>query len=202
MDMILAMCLHALEIFVLVLGVAGLVISFLLVFSPNTVKTCSKVLDRKIVIDKTLSRLNRSIQTDSITYRYNVGIGLGLIAGSAFLLIFLFFQLEIGRAVALFADPRYPFLVDIAVGFLVLVEKVAGIAGLMVGFLLMLAPEIMIRIENKMDSWFATQFVVDKLDEYHHGIENIIVRYPLLFGFAGLMTSLVLILLAAFSLLG
>ena len=58
-------------------------------------------------------------------------------------------------------------------------------------------PETMIRIENKMDSWFSTQFMVDKLDEFHHEIENVIEKHPLLFGFTGLMTSFVLILLSA-----
>jgi len=67
-------------------------------------------------------------------------------------------------------------------------------------FLLFL-PEVMIKIENKMDAWIATQYMVDKLDELHLGIDNIILHYPMLFGFTGLMTSAVLIILSIASLL-
>ena len=40
-----------------------------------------------------------------------------------------------------------------------------------------------------------------QLDEFHHGIDNIILKYPILFGFTGLMTSAILILLSIISLI-
>jgi len=59
----------------------------------------------------------------------------------------------------------------------------------------------MVKIENRMDAWIATQDIADKLDEFHMGIDYIILRFPLLFGFTGLMTSAVLIILSIASLL-
>jgi hypothetical protein len=53
-----------------------------------------------------------------------------------------------------------------------------------------------------MDAWIATQDMVEKLDELHMGVDNFLLRFPLLFGFTGLMTSCVLIILSVASLLG
>ena len=131
-----------------------------------------------------------------MTYRHNILFGIALIAGAGFLLVFLFFKMDTARVVNLFFDKKYVLLVDIVVKVMVLAGKITGSAGVISGFLLLFAPEAMMKIENKMDSWFATQFVVDRLDEFHHGIENLILKYPLLFGFAGLMTSLILVILS------
>ena len=79
---------------------------------------------------------------------------------------------DIERVVNLFYDKKYVFLIDIVVKVMVLIGKITGFAGVISGLLLLFAPEVMITIENKMDSWFATQFVVERLDEFHHGIIN------------------------------
>jgi hypothetical protein len=170
--------LQSLGIFILILGSMGLLISSLLLFSPRLVKTFSDILDRKIIDDKKLSCLNRTIHMGRITYRFHIPIGLMFAGGSIFVLVFLFF------------------LIEIMTGVLVLVGKIAAFSGLTLGFLLLFSPATMVRIETRMDAWFATQFMIDKLDEFHHDVDELILKYPLLFGFAGLMTSFVLILLA------
>ncbi len=196
MEPIKEIVLQSLEIFILILGSMGLLISSLLLFSPRLVKTFSKILDRKIIDDKKLSYLNRTIYTGRLTYRYHIPIGLMFACGSIFVLVFLFFQMDIPKVVRIFAAPRYNFLIEIMTGVLVLVGKIAAFAGLAAGLLLLFSPATMVRIENRMDAWFATQFMIDKLDEFHHDVDELILKYPLLFGFAGLMTSFVLILLA------
>ena len=191
---------QALEIFILILGLVGLVISFLLLVSPNKARSISSLFNQQIAIDNKLNYLDKPVLTDSLTYRHNILFGISLIAGSGFLLVFLFFQMDIARVVNLFFDNKYVFMVDIVVKVMVLSGKITGSAGVVFGLLLLFAPEVMIKIEKAMDSWFATQFVVDRLDEFHYGIENLILKYPLLFGFAGLMTSLILIILSIGSL--
>lgn len=191
---------QALEIFILILGLTGLAISFLLLVSPNKARSINSLFNQQITLDKQLTYLDKPVLTDSLTFRHNILFGITLIAGSGFLLVFLFFQLDIERVVNLFYDKKYLFLIDIVVKVMVLIGKITGFAGVISGLLLLFAPEVMITIENKMDSWFATQFVVERLDEFHHGVENLILKYPLLFGFAGLMTSLILVILSIGSL--
>lgn len=201
MKILQEICLQSLEIFILILGLTGVLISFLLLVSPRLIKSFSDIFDKRFFMDRKLSYLNREIVTDGITYRYNVPMGLVLIAGSIFLLIFLFFQLDIQKIINFFDDIRYPFVVEIIAGVLILTGKITAIAGLVAGLLLVFAPGLMVKIEDTMDAWFATQYMVDKLDEFHHGLDDFILRYPLLFGFAGLMTSLILIILSIASIL-
>ena len=117
------------------------------------------------------------------------------------MLIFLFFKLDVIKAAKIFSAPDYAFLVEIIISALAMVGKIASILGFIFGFFLLFVPELMIKIENIMDSWIETEFMVDKLDEFHHGIDNIILKYPILFGFTGLMTSAILILLSIISLI-
>jgi len=197
MEPIREICLQSVKILVFILGLVGLFISFLLLLSPDLVKSLRNFFDRKIIIEKKLSFLNRSIDTERIVYKFNIPSGLLLITSAGFMLAFLFFQIDVSSIAALFRGHRYLFLFEILTGMLVLLGKIAGIAGLATGFLLLFAPHVMIRIEKKMDAWFATQFVVERLDEFHDGIDNLILRFPLPFGFAGLTTSLILIFLSA-----
>ena len=192
---------QALENFILILGLVGLVISFLLLVSPSKARSVNSLFNQQITIDNKLTYLDKPVLTDSLTYRHNILFGIALITGSGFLLVFLFFQMDTSRVVNLFYDNKYLFLIDIIVKAMVLTGKIAGTAGVIFGLLLLFAPVAMMKIENKMDSWFATQFVVDRLDEFHHGVENLIFKYPILFGFAGLMTSLILVILSIGSLL-
>lgn len=202
MELIWDICLQAVSIFVLILGIVGLALSLLLVISPKTAKSLSNALNKYVVVDKKLSYLNKPIQTDSFTYQHNILTGLSLIGGSIFFLVFLFFRFDVAKTLNLFLAHNYLFLYEIVIKSIVLVGKLAGFTGILIGLCLLFLPDIMVKIENRMDAWIATQDMIDKLDELHLGIDNIILRFPLLFGFTGLMTSAILIILSLASLLG
>lgn len=201
MELIWDICLQAVSIFVLILGIVGLVLSLLLVITPNTIKSVSHALNRYVGVEKKLAYLNKPIQTDSFTYQHNILTGLSLIGGALFFLVFLFFRFDVAKTLNLFLGHDYLFLYEIVLRSIVLIGKIAGVAGVAIGLCLLFLPETMVRIENRMDSWVATQDMVDKLDAFHFGIDKIILRFPLLFGFTGLMTSAVLIVLSTASLL-
>ncbi|MEW6673415.1 MAG: hypothetical protein AB1427_17075 [Thermodesulfobacteriota bacterium] len=201
MELIWGICLQSISIFVLILGIIGLGLSLLLVISPNTAKSLSNTFNKYIVVDKKLTYLNKPIQTDSFTYQHNVLIGLSLAGGSIFFLVFLYFRFDVAKILNMFHGYNYLFLYEILLKSVVLVGKIAGFTGFVIGLCLLFLPDLMVKIENKMDAWITTQDMVDKLDELHLGIDNIILRFPLLFGFTGLMTSAVLIILSIASLL-
>lgn len=200
MELIWDLCLQAASIFVLVLGFVGIGLSLLLLISPATAKSLSNTFNKYVIVDKKLTYLNKPIQTDSFTYQHNILTGLSLVAGSIFFLVFLFFRFDIAQALNLLVGSNYMVLFEIFLKTAVTIGKIAGLAGIVIGFCLLFLPDLMVKIENRMDAWIATQDMVDKLDELHLGIDNIILRFPLLFGFTGLMTSAVLIILSIASL--
>lgn len=201
MELIWDICLQSVSIFVLILGIVGLAVSLLLVISPNTAKSLSNTFNRYVIVDKKLTYLNKPIQTDSFTYQHNILTGLSLICGSIFFLVFLFFRFDMAKTLNMFLGHNYLFLYEIILKTTALIGKLAGFTGVVIGLCLLFLPDIMVKIENRMDAWIATQDIADKLDEFHLGIDNIILRFPLLFGFTGLMTSAVLVILSIASLL-
>jgi len=201
MELIWDIGLQSVSIFVLVLGLVGLALSLLLVISPNTAKSLSNIFNQYIIIDKKLTYLNKPIQTDSFTYQHNILAGLSLLSGSIFFLVFLFFRFDMAKTLNMFLGHNYLFLFEIVLKTTLLIGKIAGFTGVAIGLCLLFLPGIMVKIENRMDAWIATQDIADKLDELHMGIDTIILRFPLLFGFTGLMTSAVLIILSIASLL-
>ena len=118
---------QVLEIFILILGLVGLVISFLLLVSPNKARSINSLFSEQITIDNQLNYLDKPVLTDSLTYRHNILFGITLIAGSGFLLVFLFFQMDISRVVHLFSVNRYIVLVDIVVKAMALAGKNSGL---------------------------------------------------------------------------
>jgi len=201
MELIWNICLQSVSIFVLILGIVGLAVSLLLVISPNTAKSLSNTFNKYVIIENKLTYLNKPIQTDSFTYQHNILTGLSLVCGSIFFLVFLFFRFDMAKTLNMFLGHNYLFLYEIILKTTVLIGKLAGFTGVVIGLCLLFLPDIMVKIENRMDAWIATQDIADKLDEFHMGIDNIILRFPLLLGFTGLMTSAVLIILSIASLL-
>jgi len=200
MELIWEIGLQAGFIFGLILGVAGVALSLLLVISPKTAKSLSNIFNAYVLVEKKLTYLNKPIQTDSFTYQHNILTGLTLVGGSVFFLFFLFFRFDEAKILNMFLGHSYLFLFEIISTTTILIGKIAGFTGVGIGLCLLFLPGIMVKIENRMDAWIATQGIADKLDEFHPGIDNFILRFPLLFGFAGLMTSAVLIILSIASL--
>ena len=88
------------------------------------------------------------------------------------------------------------------VSAMALVGKVTGVAGILVGSILLFNPDQMLKVENKLNTWFATQAVVDKLEHTSRDIDTAVYQRPITFGFIGLITSAILVFLAFHNLKG
>ena len=194
MEIIQDICITSAEILMMIFGMIGAAVSLLLILSPESVKAAGDWLDTKVNLDKKITYyLNLYIPTDRFAYRHNIFFGLALITGSLVVLIFLFFQLDI---------MRYNDVLDeVLVNSLALVGKIVGFAGIVLGFFLLFVPEKMKTIENKMNTWFDTQPLVDKLNKSYRDVDSIFFRHPIVFGIAGMISSIILIALSMKALL-
>jgi len=189
-----AICLQALEIFTLVVGIVGMVLSTLLLLAPRLLNRIGESLNRSIEVDKKISRLlDRSIPTAAFFYRHNIISGVCLIVGAVFVLLFLFFRLDVDGLVSVFfGNDKFKVAYDILITTMALLGKVAGAAGLLIGMILVSRPVKMQQIEKRMDIWFATQPMWEKLDCFHPSVDTLVFRRPIIFGAIGLFTSVVL----------
>ncbi len=62
--------------------------------------------------------------------------------------------------------------------------------------ILVCRPAKMQQIERRMDTWFATQPMLEKLDRSYPSVDTLVYRRPIIFGTLGLFTSVLLTFLA------
>ena len=202
MDFFWEIALQTVGILALIIGILGTAFSLLLLISPNTTKKVSHVFNRYIDVDKKVSCLDKEIQTESIIYKHHIIAGSCLIIGSGFILIFLMFKLDVTNFVNIFFNsPKYATINEIISNSLAVIGKIVGVAGNIFGFILLLLPGKMKKIEKKVNTWLSTQHVISKINETHHDIDTFIYQHALLFGLTGLIISIFLTILATFNML-
>lgn len=189
---------QALETFTLVVGIVGVLLSALLLFAPRRLNRIGESLNRSIEVDKQISRLvDRNIPTEAFFYRHNIVSGVCLIFGAAFILVYLFFRLDVdGIMTVFFGNDKFRVTNEILISTISLLGKIAGAAGLLIGVILVCRPAKMQQIERRMDIWFATQPLWERLDCSHPTVDTLVYRRPIIFGVIGLCTSLLLTFLA------
>lgn len=202
MDFFWEIALETVGILALIFGILGIAFSLLLLVSPNLTKKISKIFNLYIDVDKKVSYLDKDIQTESIIYKHHVITGVSLIVGSGFILIFLMFKLDVANLVnILFNSQKFASINEIILSSMAIVGKIVGVAGIIIGFILLFSPGKMKKIEKKVNILFSTQHMISKLDETHHDIDTFIYQHAVLFGLTGLITSILLTVLATVNLL-
>jgi hypothetical protein len=180
----------------------GITFSLMTLFSPNLVQQISSVLNRSVNIDSKLSYMDKEIQIDAFFYSHHLLFGICLVGGSLFSLIFFFFQLDVANLTRIFGSSSGAFPAhDILFRFVALFGKIVCLLGLIAGFIILFAPGKMKKIEHKLNSWFETKSVLDKLDSSSRDVDMFFFRHPVFFGLVGAVISFVIIILSIVSLL-
>ncbi len=194
--------LQAVEILTLVFGILGMSFSLLLIFSPTLSRSISAVFNRHVSIDETVTYLDKNVRVDSFIYNHNMLVGTCLVAGSIFSLIFFFFKLDVSNfANIFFVSHQYLSTNEMFFSAVSWVGKVACFCGLFFGTILFFAPNKMRNIETKMNTWFETRHIFEKLDNSNRELDTILFRRPLFFGSVGMILSCFIIVLSILNLL-
>jgi hypothetical protein len=202
MEIIWEICLKAVEILTLIFGILGMTFSLMMLFSPSLAKTLSNVLNRSVNIEKRLEYLDKDIQIDAFVYNHNVLLGSLFIAGSLFSLFFFFFTLDAANfANIFFGQHKHALAGEIFFRTMTWIGKIVCLLGLIFGTLLMVAPNKMRRIESRLNSWFETKPMIEKLNKPGRELDSFFFRYPVTFGLIGAIISFFLIVLSIINLL-
>ncbi len=203
MGIIWEICLQAVEIFTLVVAILGVLLSLLLLFAPQFIRSFSETLNRHVDVDtKIKSIVDKEIRTEGLIYDHNIITGTCFIIGSAFILIFLYYRLDVKSLASLFASySKSATISEVIVGTMALVGKLTGIVGIIIGSVLLFSPEQLRIIEGRLNTWFSTQSMVDRLDRTYQDVDAVVFQKPIAFGIIGLIPSVVLTYLAIRNLL-
>ena len=193
---------QTIEILTLIFGILGMTLSLMLLFAPRLARSLSNILNRSINVDKGIEYLDKEIEISEFFYSQHIAVGLALVAGSVFSLFFFFFSLDVSKFAGIFFGSRANiFTAELIVSAITWIGKIGCLAGLVIGLVLVFKPELMKRIENKMNSWFATKPMFEKLDKSSHDVDTFLFRYPVAVGLTGAVISFFLISLSIINLL-
>jgi hypothetical protein len=193
---------QTIEILTLVFGIMGMTLSLMLLFSPRLARSLSNILNRSIDVDKRLEFLDQDIEVSEIFYSHHIAMGLLLVAGSTFSLFFFFFSLDVSKFAGIFfGSQSNVFTAELVVSAITWVGKIGCLAGLVFGLLMVFRPNLLKRIENKLNSWFETRPMIDKLDKSSHDMDTFFFNHPVAVGLTGAVTSFFLISLSIINLL-
>ncbi len=202
MEIFWEIALQTVEFLTLIFGILGMTISLMLLFSPHLARSLSNILNRRVNVDKHLEYLDKNIEITEFFYGYHVAMGILIAAGSAFSLFFFFFSLDVTKfADIVFGSQANAFPGELIISSVTWIGKIGCLAGLVFGILLLFAPDFLKRIEDKLNSWFETKPLIEKLDKSGHNLDTFFFRYPIAVGLTGAVLSFFLISLSIINLL-
>jgi len=202
MEIIREIGLQIIEILTLIFGTLGLTFSAMLMFAPNLTRKLSNILNRNVNVEQNMRFLDKDIAMSAFFYSHHVVVGLLLMAGSALALFFIYFSIDSTNFSKIFpGSPQQVFFGEILLDSILWVGKAACVAGLIFGGMLTASPEKMKRVENKLDSWFETGSVIEKLDQSNPNVDSFFFRHPLPVGMVGAIISFMILSLSIIHLL-
>ncbi len=193
--------LQAIEILTLVVGMLGMAMSVLLLFTPAAAHHISGIVNRGVDVEKKLKFLDKDLRTEEWIYSHAGIAGGGLALASLFALVFFFFKVNVTElSRILFGEP------DFAGGEILLlallwIGKLACILGALLGVVLAVAPATLRRLERGLNTWIDTRSWIETLDRPAHQLDTVLFRYPVFFGILGGAISCLLIVLSILNLL-
>ena len=192
--------LDATAILTIVSGTAGLLLSLGLLFFPERTRRIDAFLSRNYQVKERLAYFDQTVRNELFIYKRPKLYGILFISGSLVTLVFLFFQMDIERLLAvLHVQETRRFLWAMVLEAMVLTGQLAGMIGVIIGLFLMTAPGRLQHLENQLNRWIATKPLVDRLDVFNHVVNVFSFRHPVLIGSIGILLSTTLILLSLFS---
>jgi hypothetical protein len=202
MEIIKEIGLQVIEILTLTFGILGMTFSAMLMFSPNMTQNLSNILNRKVNIDEKIAFLDKDIEISQYLYGHHVVVGLLLIVGSVIALSFFYLSLDIAKFIKIFFDsPQQVFFGEIILKSILWVGKITCLAGLFFGSLLMFAPAKMRQWEKKLNSWFETKTMFEKLEQSSDNVDSFFFSHPVPVGLTGAVISFFIISLSIVNLL-
>ena len=186
----------------LVFGILGITFSTVLIASPNQTKNFSDILNRSFNVDEKLSFLDKDIDISGYFYDHHIWAGLLLVVGSSFAFTIFYVSLDITILTKILVGSQTQMLWgEILFGTILWIGKITCLAGILCGSLLLLAPQKMKQLENKLNTWFETKVLFKKLDQTSHNIDSLFFRYPLPVGITGAVLSFLILCLSIINLL-
>lgn len=202
MNLLWEIGLQTIEILTLVFGILGMTLSLMLLFAPRVARNLSQVFNRSLDVDGKLGFLDKDISTENLVYGHPLLVGALLLAGSVFAFLFFLFKFDVSLFTWIFFGMReQSSLGEIVFQTIAWVGRGACLLGMAAGLGLVLAPQRLRAIEQRLNRWIETRVLFDKVNRPVKSLDTVFFRYPIFFGLLGGSISCLLIVLSILNLL-
>jgi len=202
MNLVREISLQTIEILTLIFGILGMTLSLMLLFAPRIARNLSSIFNRSLDMDRRLGFLDREIPTENLVYAHPLLLGVLLLAGSGFALLFFLFKFDPIHFASIFFGGRQPTaLGEILFQTIAWIGRVVCLFGVAAGVGLILAPKTLRAIEQRLNRWIETRVLVDKINRPVKSLDMVFFRYPIFFGLLAGSVSCLLIVLSIINLL-
>ena len=184
---------RALAIFLLIGALMGVAVSLLLIFKPHLMARVNRVANHWVSTRHIGQWLDRSISIEDWFYRHHRPLGLLVILGAGYILVY--FGLLFDKAIALQGLSAYVpnrLLLSVLLEALLFISLIGAMVALFVGLSLWLRPSLLHGIKKSANQWISTDRAARALDVPHDQMERFVTRHAQRVGWLLLVGSIYL----------
>lgn len=187
---------RALAIFLLIGALTGIALALLLIFKPQLMARVNHVANRWVSMRHISRWMDRTIRIEHWFYRHHRPMGLLLILGAGYILVYFGWRFD--KAIALQSFSSYvpnKLLLGGLLQALVLFALIGGAVALLVGLAVWLRPSLLRGMEKESNQWVSSRRATKVMDVPHDQVDRFIERHARQVGWLLLLGSIYLFFL-------
>jgi hypothetical protein len=181
---------RSLAIFLLIGASAGVAVSLLLIVNPQLMKRINSVANHWVSTRNMERWLDNSISVERAIYHHHRVLGLAVILGSGYFLMYFGWQVDKAVAMKTFSGLlANQVLLEMLLQFLLLLARIAGAMTLVVGLFLLLRPSLLRGVEELANQWVSARRITKVMDVPRDQVERFVDRHTARIGWLLLIGS-------------
>ena len=184
---------RALAIFLLAGALSGIALSLLLIFKPHLLERVNHIANRWISTRRVNQLLDRSIDIEHRFYQYHCPLGILVILGAGYLLVYFGLLFDKPAALQRLAGYVPDRLLDGLLDAMVLASLIGAVVALFGGLFLWLRPSLLRGIEESANEWKSSRRATRMLEIPRDQAERFVAAHAQRVGWLLLLGSLYLL---------
>ncbi len=188
---------RVLAVFLLIGALAGALLGLLMIFRLQLFQRVNQAANRWISTQRLERLLDRSFSLEDWFHRHHRPVGVVIVLGALYLLMFFGFQFDVALAQRHLGVGMSANLLGWLLDALVVTALFGAAASLCIGLVFWLRPDLLRGIEARANQWISLRGAAEALDAPHYQVENFVQHHVRQTGWLLLLGSSILFWLTA-----
>lgn len=181
-----------LAIFLLIGALLGVALGLLLIFWPRILARINSIANYWVSMRHIDRILDRSISLELWFYKHHRILGMLIILGAGYMLVYFGFLFDKATALQLLSRYGPATLLDGLLNFVVITSLTGAVVALLAGFVLWLRPGLLRDIEADANKWVSSRRATKVLDVQHGQVDIFVASHARQVGWLLLLCSIYL----------